>query len=190
MQSSEGVEIDEVVLRLQGYMVEGKLPPIRQHHIPHNPNRLISLQESVTLTGLNCQSFDLAVQAIKAIHQQFARHVSGLQGMLRDWLPGQFDGAFTVTFGNRYLSSAREAGGDSVVDLSKVVDPYNVMQPILLQHTEVHVAENVVEHWERSKMSDAQGYTASKVLRIKPDVVNVSQLLKVQVSFVAVKVGR
>ncbi|KAI0741515.1 hypothetical protein C8Q80DRAFT_1123400 [Daedaleopsis nitida] len=72
------VEIDEVVLRLQGYMVEGKLPPIRQHHISHNPNCLISLQESVTLTGLGCQSFDLAVQAIKAIHQRSARHVSGL----------------------------------------------------------------------------------------------------------------
>ena len=52
-----------------------------------------------------------------------------------------------MTFGNRYLTKENEKGLDQVVDISKHVDPFHVLSPLL--RLEVHTTDNVVEYWEK-----------------------------------------
>ena len=69
---------------------------------------------------------------------------------MRTWAPGSDGGdSLTLTFSNRVLTSAKDVEGDTTCDLKEVVDPFNVLGPLL--RTEVHTAENVVEYWIRTR---------------------------------------
>ena len=115
--------------------------------IPRNRNFLISLKQEATITGLGVEGFETAVQGAMAIYQAFQAKISTLGGHLREWSPS-YDGAdLALTFGNRYLTRENERGLDQVVDISKHVDPFNVLSPLL--RLEVHTTDNVVEYWER-----------------------------------------
>lgn len=127
------------------------------NRLPQKPNRIVSLQESVTLTGLGCQPFDQAVRAIKAIHQLFEKDIDRRGLRLRPWTPANHAGMLTLSFTNRYLTSGRDAIGETSLNLGDVVDPFNVLRPLLKDRSEVHVGENVVEHWERSVKDNQTG---------------------------------
>ena len=114
--------------------------------IPRTLNRLIDLKQSITLTGLGTDRFDTAVRGVQTIHQVFSNHVSQAGGHLSDWTPGRDGQNLTLMFGNRYLTSARDIGNESSIDMSTIVDPLNILCPLI--KTEVHTADNVVEYWE------------------------------------------
>ena len=164
LQPSTDVGLEEVVLRVQGYLVDSKLPPLRKmesvivvrcytnaylclHSIPSNQSAIIGLKQQVTISGLGVEGFDAAVKGALVIYQAFQSRVSALKGQLRDWAPMAGEGDITLTFGNRYLTREKERGGDQLADISQVVDPFNVLRPRLrLEH---HTTDNVVEYWER-----------------------------------------
>ena len=69
LQPSTDVGLEEVVLRVQGYLVDSKLPPLRKmesvivvrgdtkaylclHSIPSNQSAIIGLKQQVTISGL------------------------------------------------------------------------------------------------------------------------------------------
>lgn len=114
--------------------------------IPRTLNQLIDLKQSVTLTGLGMDRFDAAVHGMQTIHQVLSNHVSQAGGHLRNWTPGRDGQDLTLTFANRYLTSARDVGDETSIDMSAVVDPLNVLHPLI--KNEVHTADNVVEYWE------------------------------------------
>ncbi|KAM5530021.1 hypothetical protein V8D89_016311 [Ganoderma adspersum] len=126
--------VEEAVLQVQGFIIEASLPPMRQVDIP------------LTLTELGTDGFDLAVRGVQTIHQVLSNHVSRAGGHLRNWTPGCDGQDLTLMFGNRYLTSSRDVGGDVSIDMSPIVDPLNVLRPLI--KTEVHTADNVVEYWE------------------------------------------
>ncbi|KAM5544601.1 hypothetical protein V8D89_001499 [Ganoderma adspersum] len=121
--------VEEAVLQVQGFIIEASLPPMHQVDIPF------------TLTELGTDGFDLAVRGIQTIHQVLSNHVSRAGGHLRNWTPGCDGQDLTLTFGNRYLTSSRDIGGDVSIDMSPIVDPLNVLHPLI--KTEVHTADNV-----------------------------------------------
>ncbi|KAI1793219.1 hypothetical protein LXA43DRAFT_1059933, partial [Ganoderma leucocontextum] len=168
--------LDEVVLRIQGFIIDLNLPPLRKYHIPRNSSRLIDLKQSVTLTGLGVQGFDAAVRGIQNIYQVFANHISKSGGRLREWVPGRDQQDLTLTFASRYLTSSRDAGEEPLADLAEFVDPFNVLRPLL--RGEVHTVDNVVEYWERRKYSEGFDYDA-----VKPFMFALTSLVEVQVSF-------
>lgn len=94
-------------------------------------------------------AFDAAVRGVQNIFQFFQAHVSRGGGRLRDWSPGRDGQDLTLTFANRYLTSSRDGEGQVQVDLAEIVDPFNVLRPLL--RSEVHVEDNVVEYWECRK---------------------------------------
>ena len=114
--------------------------------IPCTFNHLIDLKQSIALTGLGTDRFDAAVRGIQTIHQVLSNHIFQAGGHLRDWTPGRDGQDLTLTFGNRYLTSARDIGNESSIDMSTIVDPLNILHPLM--KTEVHTANNVVEYWE------------------------------------------
>ncbi|KAM5539829.1 hypothetical protein V8D89_006642 [Ganoderma adspersum] len=130
--------VEEAVLRVQGFVVDARLPPIRQIDIPRNLNRLIDLKQSITLTGLGMVGFDDAVRGIN--------HVSRAGSHLRTWTPGRDGQDLTLMFANRYLTSNHDVGNETSTDPS-VIDPFNILRPLI--KNEVHTADNVVEYWEQ-----------------------------------------
>ena len=82
-----------------------------------------------------------------AIYQAFQAKISALGSQLRDWSPSYDGSDLALTFGNRYLTKENEKGLDQVVDISKHVDPFHVLSPLL--RLEVHTTDNVVEYWEK-----------------------------------------
>lgn len=114
--------------------------------IPCTLNHLIDLKQSIALTGLGTDRFDAAVRGIQTIHQVLSNHIFQAGGHLRDWTPGRDGQDLTLTFSNHYLTSARDIGNKSSIDISTIVDPLNILCPLI--KTEVHTADNVVEYWE------------------------------------------
>ncbi|KAI0644165.1 hypothetical protein C8Q79DRAFT_1011967 [Trametes meyenii] len=153
---------EELVLRVQGFLVDTSLPPLRRDQIPANTHRIIDLKQSVTITGLG-----------------FSAHLKGHH--LRTWQPERANAHLSLTFGNRYLTPVKFADGEPHGDLSEVVDPFNVLCPHL--SSQVHLQENVVEYWERNTQPN-------KTRRIKPDAIMCGAMVELQVAFTIAKLGR
>ena len=115
----------------------------------------MNLKQSVTLTGLGAERFDCAVRGAQSIYQMFKADLTRRGCQLRDWTPGRDGYNLTLTASNRYLTSLRDAGGEPALDLGEVVDPLNVLRPLL--QTEVYIQENVVEYWQRLEEGDGAG---------------------------------
>ena len=113
------------------------------------------MKQSVTLTGLGSQHFHTAVRGVSSIYHAFKMHLSARGCQLRTWAPGCDAGqSLTLTFSNRILTSAKEAEGEKAQDLSLVVDPFNILRPLL--RTEVHTMENNVDYWKRTLTGTAE----------------------------------
>ncbi|KAI0648855.1 hypothetical protein C8Q79DRAFT_904731, partial [Trametes meyenii] len=173
---------EECVLRVQGFLVDTRLPPLRPDQIPSNSHKLMTLKQSVALTGLGIQPFKDASAAIMAIYQQFNLYLKG--NGLRQWNPEQAHPYLTLQFANRYLTPAKHAGNEPEVDLCEVVDPFEVLKPRL--RSEVHIQDNVVEYWE----NNGQGERRGSFRRIKPDAIAPGLMVELQITFIAVKLGR
>ncbi|KAI1796531.1 hypothetical protein LXA43DRAFT_1057812 [Ganoderma leucocontextum] len=161
LRPTDTQNIEEAILRVQGSILNVDLPPVRQYNIPRNLNRLTDLKQSVTLTGLGTDQFDAAVHGVQAIYQLFYNHISRSGGRLREWIPGHDHQDLTLTFTNRYLTSSRDAAD------------------------EVHIADNVVEYWERQGEDSREEYT-----QIKPGLFRLTNFVEVQVSFMIVRIAR
>ena len=92
---------------------------------------------------------------MQTIFQMFKAHLERRGSQLRDWTPGRDGYQLTLTVFNRYLTSMRDARGEPGLDLANVVDPFNVLRPLI--QTEVHLAENVVEYWQRQPGETSDG---------------------------------
>ena len=105
------------------------------------------MRQSVTIGGLGAERFDAAVRGMSSIFQTFKAHLERRGCRIRAWEPSKLDSHFTLTFSNRYLTSKRDSCGDPSLDLGDVIDPFNILQPLL--QSEIHTADNVVEYWTR-----------------------------------------
>ncbi|KAI0741498.1 hypothetical protein C8Q80DRAFT_1123385 [Daedaleopsis nitida] len=173
-------DIEEVVLNLQRYLLDASLPPIRQHNLPRNHNRLIDLKQLVTLTGLASEKYHDAVRGMGTIRG----------GHLRTWALG-CDGeeSLTLSFSNRILTPAKDTEGKREYGLEHLINPFNVLRPLL--RSEVHTVENHVEYWSRTEhRPDDVKNSCPRFDRYKPEFFNLSNMVEVQVSFQAIRVAR
>ncbi|RPD67778.1 hypothetical protein L226DRAFT_474417 [Lentinus tigrinus ALCF2SS1-7] len=178
----------EVVMKVQGYLLDCSMPPVRRFQLPRNLNRLIDLRQFVTLTGLGAPGFENAVRGLSTIYQNVKALVMRRGGQLREWTPGEDGGHLTMTFGSRYLTASKDVADDDIhPDLAEVVDPFNVLRPLL--RTEVHTLDNCVQYWQRKQHlhHGGSGYNFEKV---KLEVIGLSNMIEVQFAVHVIKVGR
>ena len=81
------------------------------------------------------------------MYQTFQRHVMSKRGHLRPWETVRHGEDLVIKVGNRYLTRAQDANGETGLDLAEIVDPFNVLRSHL--QSEIHTAENAVQYWER-----------------------------------------
>lgn len=106
------------------------------------------MKQSVVLTGLGEPQFETAIRGMLSIYQVFQGLVATLQGRLREWAPTQNSADLELKFHNRLLTRMKDIGDDIEVDMAQVIDPFNVLRPLL--RDQVHTTDNVVEYWERN----------------------------------------
>ncbi|RPD67600.1 hypothetical protein L226DRAFT_474661, partial [Lentinus tigrinus ALCF2SS1-7] len=184
---------EEFIVKVQGFLLHMLLPPVRPfqctpYRLPRNPNRLIDMRQSVTVTGLGCEAFEKAVAGLSILYQTVKAKIMQRGGQLRDWTPvnlGDDEGNATLTFGSRYLTAAKDVGNDDIrPDLAEVIDPFNILRPLL--RTEVHTLDNCVQYWQRMpKTSEGQFYE-----RTTPDAFYLSNMVEIKFAIHIVKVGR
>ncbi|KAM5532011.1 hypothetical protein V8D89_014345 [Ganoderma adspersum] len=127
--------------------------------------------QSVTLTGLGTEGFDVAQPYFRA------------GGHLRDWTPGRDGQDLILMFGNRYLTSSHDTGDNVSIEMSPIVDPLNILCPLI--KNEVHTADNVVEYWERRGVHS----TSEVYIEIKPGLFTLTNLVELQVSFAIIRIA-
>ena len=168
--------------------------------IPCNPNRLIDLKQSITLSGVGIAQFESAVKGLLVIYQMFEAEVARTGNKLRPWQTRRDSDDLVLHFANRILTSRKDAGEEEAVDLESVIDPLNVLRPLL--RGEVHLQDNVVEYWEQRLQGDGTksvrhvlGLCRADIdrtrtyARITPDRLPLAGLVEVQVGFSAVRLG-
>ncbi|KAI0741510.1 hypothetical protein C8Q80DRAFT_1221540 [Daedaleopsis nitida] len=167
-------------MKVQGYLVDYKLPPVRQSDVPRNPNRIIDMKQFVPLTGVGAEQFERAVGGVVSIYEMFKADLQRRGFQLRPWSPAGDGHHLALTFANRYLTTAKESGGERPIDINGTIDPLNVLTPHL--RTEVHILKNVVEYWQQEELGSA-GHVKYSV--IKPELFYHSNMVEVQVAFQA-----
>ncbi|KAI0743698.1 hypothetical protein C8Q80DRAFT_1338050 [Daedaleopsis nitida] len=162
---------------MQGYLLDAMLPPIRQHNLPCNQNRLIDLKQSVTLTGLASQQFHAGVCGVGALYHVFKMYLGSCGDDLRTWAPG-CDG------GER---------SHLVLPIASSLLPrmLKVRRSMDWRTLLVHTMENCVKYWTHtlSRHDDIE-YTCTTYDRYKPEFFNLSNMVEVQVGFQAIRVAR
>ena len=78
--------------------------------IPRNPNRLIDLKQSITLSGVGIAQFESAVKGLLVIYQMFEAEVARTGNKLRPWQTRRDSDDLVLHFANRILTSRKDAG--------------------------------------------------------------------------------
>ena len=106
------------------------------------------MKQLVTLTGLGSPLFESAVRGLGSLYHMFKADLQRRGCRLRDWTPSHDGEHLALTFSNRFFTYVKDAGGETPLDITKSIDPFNVLAPHL--RTEVHLLENVVEYWQQA----------------------------------------
>ena len=157
---------EEVVLRVQGIICSKTLPPIRFpfHMFVHyllkttyihcwlyecisETRQRSFLRQAVTISGLGCQQFHDAVQAIHEIHQQFSCTFD--LGSIDNWSPNRFEDHSAIDMSNRFFTPRLHTTTDQIITFSEDVDPDNILNRAMTQDDKfTHTTDNEVYYYE------------------------------------------
>ncbi|KIM77374.1 hypothetical protein PILCRDRAFT_12015 [Piloderma croceum F 1598] len=98
--TSESTQIEELVLSMQGVIVNKDLPPIL---IKPNEQHQPFIRQSVQLTGFDSKEFQTCINTLQQLHQTFSRQVP--EGNMEPLTLGQFRQFDTVEFATHYFTS-------------------------------------------------------------------------------------
>ncbi|KAF8577693.1 hypothetical protein K439DRAFT_1621904 [Ramaria rubella] len=127
----------EVGFRLQGILVDMKLPPV--HALEKN---LRGMRPYVTITGLDNVAFHNIVRVIYSLHDLFGKCFK--EGAVDEWMSSTYHNHPAVSFSSCYLSP--KAHGDAV-PVNKLVDPLGLFDKCDDQL--VHNNSNIVNYYSR-----------------------------------------
>ncbi|KAI0083195.1 hypothetical protein BDY19DRAFT_900690, partial [Irpex rosettiformis] len=179
---------EEVVFRVQGYVLRSTLPPITSlnqingHGLLRLTKNPQSAKQVLVLTGLGSKEFDDCIRAVVAIHSRFASHLPA--DALQPWVPVTDDGDLCLELSNRYFTPKHLAAEYEVSKINDDLDPLGLLKSRAggLHHTE----DNEVLYFERMKEPTAK----YRYLPCSPITVKVGLLVEAQVSFCAVPISK
>ncbi|THH15427.1 hypothetical protein EUX98_g9469 [Antrodiella citrinella] len=157
---------EEIVFRLQAYVVHATLPPVSQK--TQLTRKDLKARQFLRVTGLGATAFDEVIEGLQALRDNVASRL--LPSNLSDTRFTDERGHPVLEFGNRYFSFQTEAGSDEdSVELENDIDPFGILR---------HIGE------------EGRGESVLKYELIKPGLIRVGHLVELQVGICAMPTGR
>lgn len=165
VESGAGGERVEVTFRLQGVLLDARLPsprmPIR------NPSML---KQSVRIGGCGSRRFHTSIGHLRCMVSCVACSLP--QDSMHTWTPLDHDGEEVLLFSNRYFTSKTVGKDGSAVQFHSSVDPTGALAlaaGLCLVHTEDNIVEylelrgeKVYEYPPRASMSGTSSRSISR----------------------------
>lgn len=155
-------EPEEFVMKVQGYLVHAKLPPIvsatQQVYLSTRTNIINAVlsnrlgpnvgtaKQTVTISGLGSSAFNRAVLATELISNRFREQCIRQQMNVPDIR--REHGFPVLTYGNRYLTTTNADGNDQLYTITDEIDPLYILRNAM-KSDGVYTADNVVSYYER-----------------------------------------
>ncbi|KAH8074204.1 hypothetical protein BXZ70DRAFT_1013197 [Cristinia sonorae] len=174
---------EEMVFRIQGFIVSAQLPPFMQ--TPRSSGKTLQPKQSVKITGLGLEEFDQALKGIQALRDVVSSQYD--YTTLTPWKVETERTFSTLEASNRYFSSSHEASGQETVTLGKQVDPMGILLKIGQELRSVHVQDNVVAYYERAVNKDT---SIVSYQQISPGFIRPGHLVELQVGVCSVPIGK
>ncbi|KAF7789840.1 hypothetical protein EIP86_000786 [Pleurotus ostreatoroseus] len=172
---------EEVVLFVQGFLVDAHLPPIRaRSQLASVPVRT---QQTVMLSGVSSRQFGTAIAAIGQIVEVFNAQCT--RDELLPWSPRIVQGHPTLTLSSRYFTAD---GGSTKHDMRAFpedLDPYNILRNAVPDG--LYTEDNEVLYYERRKFSNSD---TLKYVTVQPTAFKIGQLVQAQLAFMLVPRGK
>ncbi|KAF8580757.1 hypothetical protein K439DRAFT_1619566 [Ramaria rubella] len=162
----------EVGFRLQGILVDKKLPPV--HVLEKNT---CGMCQYITITDLGQLGFQNSVKVIYALHDLYEKHLK--EGVIEEWASATYQSYSAASFSCRYLSP--KSHGDAVA-INKLVDPLGLLEKCDDQL--VYNNTNVVNYYSRGVAPD-DGDNSSEFMYedIHPAISHLGHIVELQVAF-------
>jgi len=156
----------EMVFTVIGILSKKDLPPIETKYVMilylkffiinstyiYRSGHPQFLRQSVQLTGLNTQSFDLAVAKIREIHLMIERHF--VDGSLEQPVTDMFKNYKCINLATRYFT-ARGNNTTQAIPFSVDVDPKGILAA-MAKDKYFHGPENEVKYFRMDASSESQ----------------------------------
>ncbi|KIM78969.1 hypothetical protein PILCRDRAFT_74910, partial [Piloderma croceum F 1598] len=120
--ATDKTETEELVLSMQGVIVNKDLPPIL--NIPDGRRQPV-LCQTVELLGLDCDKFKTCIDTLRHLHQIFACLVP--EGDMEPLTFNQFCGSDMVEFSTRYFTSRRDDPNGTAIPSNQYTDPHGML---------------------------------------------------------------
>ena len=108
-------------------------------------NKPLSSTQSIALSGLGSDEFDLSLKGLTCIHNVFKEHLAGTSF---SGINTHLDNSYvTLFFSNRYFTHPRDMQNNTAIPIPPDVDPVGILAGI---SGGIYTAENQVEYFERT----------------------------------------
>ncbi|KAH8096841.1 hypothetical protein BXZ70DRAFT_1009519 [Cristinia sonorae] len=168
---------EEMVFRIQGFIVSAQLPPFMQ--TPRSSGKTLQPKQSVKITGLGLEEFDQALKGIQALRDVVSSQYD--YTTLTPWKVETEHTFSTLEASNCYFSSSHEASGQETVTLGKHVDPMGILLKIGQELRSVHVQDM----WWLTMSVCIVSYQ-----QISPGFIRPGHLVELQVGVCSVPIGK
>ncbi|KAF7981291.1 hypothetical protein HWV62_34205 [Athelia sp. TMB] len=141
---ADAVDIQEVVLRVQGAICFAQLPPIRAgRQLPERGDARF-LKQTIRLTGFGSAEFQQAVSGIANIATLMGDNLE--RGDIESWKPERYRTWQTLDIGNRYFRRQNNEGDAVPISLPRNVDPDGILAKLAGDEW-VHTEDNEVRYF-------------------------------------------
>ena len=105
----------------------------------------MSSTQSIAISGLGSDEFDLSLKGLTCIHNVFKEHLAGTSF---SGINTRLDNSYvTLFFSNRYFTHPHDMQNNTAIPIPLDVDPVGILAGI---SGGIYTAENQVEYFERT----------------------------------------
>ena len=106
-------------------------------------NKPLSSTQSIAISGLGSDEFDLSLKGLTCIHNVFKEYLAGISF---SGINTRLDNGYvTLFFSNRYFTHPRDMQNNTAIPIPPDVDPVGILAGI---SGGIYTAENQVEYFE------------------------------------------
>ncbi|KIM72038.1 hypothetical protein PILCRDRAFT_82231 [Piloderma croceum F 1598] len=178
--TSEVTQSEELVLSMQGVIVNKDLPPIL---IKPNEQHQPFIRQSVQLTGFDSKEFQTCINKLQQLHQTFLRQVP--EGNMEPLTLGQFRQFDTVEFATRYFTSRRDDPNGTEMPFDQSTDPNGVLARLANNKKYFHGEDNKVLYYALKHVNDK---SPPRFFDVDPARFRVGDIVEVQITIAAVPI--